>query len=958
MSRARPLPGARNAASRWCVAMPAFAALLFLLSSTPLTPVARAGFDQLGGDDVRAATLSAMPAEQHSLDIATTGDAFLAVADTVASVPLIRVYVSRDHGTVWSLWGTIGGAAGAPTSAIRPSLQVCEGTEDRVFVAFEYAAGTPAVSVIAVASAPLAAGTATFTITTALATSGVDYHRPSLSSDSRTADPYTLHLVAEGDDGDGADIWYTRSTDFAATWETGYRIATASLWGVAYRTPQVRHGHGDVVHTVWQSSRVSERGIGYRRALHGGATPDDWQAAVDITTTMDDFDDSAPSVAASSQSGNVLVTYQRGSVGDGVDPYVHASADAGATWPTGSRVALAAAEYPGVYALPGGGFVCLSQSPAEVYGLSKSTEATPLAFTTPEGPLDRGYADGIAYGPGIAMACDQSKGGRMAVAWSRLSATLGAPDTLMFDAEWRDDAGWAVFEPGMPVMLPSEPCSHPAICELDGDDEGEIVWGDSVGYIRAYNHDGTVVTGWPRQVSTGPLPSPVAVGDLDGDGRMEVVVGDMIGNVHAYHHDGTPLAGFPRPLGVATTARVSIGSVVHGSVRQIVVTYSNHVGVLMPNGAWAYGWPVTKAYPTTGIAAIGDVDGDGFDDVVTLCGPMMTVNEWDGTLRAYRNILGTGRSFTRAPALADLDLDGDLEIAASTDDGSLYVMDRNGADFGLLWPHTGIGLEAASQPTISQFMLDGQPDVLTMVRTATGNEIHAYTAEGYAIVDYPLAAGPAHAPNPVITDRWSSVYSVFGETDGVPMGWWNITRPIYGMPKQVPGRVDLAPASGMIAGTSEFMLVYLTNAPPALCVFGLGSYQDHFTVDGLGWWPQYGYNHERQSCLACGVDAITAVDTGAPVVAVHLEAPRPNPTRGALTLRWALPRPAPVRLELFDAGGRRVRRLLDSEQGAGLHELTWDGLLEGGATAPAGVYFARLSVAGERAVHARIVRMP
>jgi hypothetical protein len=964
MSRACPLHGARRTAPRPSASLPPVVALLLLVSALVLSVApARAAFDQIGGDDVRVATFTAMPADQHSLDITTTGDAYLAAADTVAGVPLIRVYVSRDHGTVWTLWGTLTGAGltgGPPGSATRPCLHIAEGTENLVFVAFEATSGSSSESAIRVAVAPLAGTLASFITVTALASTGVDFHRPSLTSDARTSDPYTLHLVAEGDDGNGTDVWYTRSTDFDATWEAGYRIASAALLGVAYRTPQVRYGLGGVVHAVWQNwSLFGDEGIRYRRALNGGATAADWQTPVDITATSDGYDDSAPSVAASNVGAQVLVTYQRGTVGDGVSPFVHGSSDAGATWPAGSRMVLTGLEYPGLYALPGGGFVCLAQSPAELLGVKESSESVPLGFTALQTPLDRAYDDGVTHGPGLAMACDPTEGGRMAVVWSRLGATADAPDTLFFDAESRADPGYLLFEPGMPVMLPTEPSSHPGICELDGDDSGEIVWGDSLGYIRAYNHDGSVVPGWPQRVSNGPLPSPVAVGDLDGDDRMEVVVGDMQGNVHAYHNDGTPLDHFPRSVGVTTTARVSIGSVVTGSARQIVVTFLNYVGVMMPNGAWATGWPVTKSFPTSGIAAIGDVDADGANEVVTLCGPMMTVNERNGTLSASRSIAASGRTFLRAPALADLDRDGYLEIAASTNDGSLYVMNHVGADLTALWPWTGVALEAASQPTLSQFMLEGTLDVLTMVRTATGNEVRVFTANGNPIYPWPQSAGAAHAPNPIVTDRWSSIYSVFGESDGMPMGWWNISTHVDGMPKQVPGRVDLAPASGMLDGSSSHMnLVYLTNSPPSLCVMDIGFYQDHFTVAPDGWWPQYGYNHERQSCLACGVDAVTSVDTGAPIAAVRLEAPRPNPSRGALTLRWALPRPAPVRLELFDASGRRVRRLLKVEQSAGVHELTWDGRLDGGVTAPAGVYFAHLSVAGERPLDARIVRMP
>jgi flagellar hook assembly protein FlgD len=53
-----------------------------------------------------------------------------------------------------------------------------------------------------------------------------------------------------------------------------------------------------------------------------------------------------------------------------------------------------------------------------------------------------------------------------------------------------------------------------------------------------------------------------------------------------------------------------------------------------------------------------------------------------------------------------------------------------------------------------------------------------------------------------------------------------------------------------------------------------------------------------------------------------------------------------VRLEVFDPGGRRVRRLLDGTASAGVHRLEWDGSDARGRTVRAGVYLARLERAG------------
>ncbi len=85
----------------------------------------------------------------------------------------------------------------------------------------------------------------------------------------------------------------------------------------------------------------------------------------------------------------------------------------------------------------------------------------------------------------------------------------------------------------------------------------------------------------------------------------------------------------------------------------------------------------------------------------------------------------------------------------------------------------------------------------------------------------------------------------------------------------------------------------------------------------------------------------------APPSALAFARPTPNPARGAVALRYDLPRAMRVRLAVFDAAGRRVRSLADALQPAGRYTLRWDLRdADGGATG-AGLYFARLEAGGE-----------
>jgi hypothetical protein len=59
-------------------------------------------------------------------------------------------------------------------------------------------------------------------------------------------------------------------------------------------------------------------------------------------------------------------------------------------------------------------------------------------------------------------------------------------------------------------------------------------------------------------------------------------------------------------------------------------------------------------------------------------------------------------------------------------------------------------------------------------------------------------------------------------------------------------------------------------------------------------------------------------------------------------LRYALPAAAMLRIDVFDAAGRRVRTLFEGARPAGVHDVTWDLRDAAGRPASNGLYFARL----------------
>jgi hypothetical protein len=68
----------------------------------------------------------------------------------------------------------------------------------------------------------------------------------------------------------------------------------------------------------------------------------------------------------------------------------------------------------------------------------------------------------------------------------------------------------------------------------------------------------------------------------------------------------------------------------------------------------------------------------------------------------------------------------------------------------------------------------------------------------------------------------------------------------------------------------------------------------------------------------------------------------PNPFAAATTMRFTLPGQDDVALDVYDLGGRRVRRVFEGPLGAGEHAFRWDGSDDQGRPARSGVYLYRL----------------
>jgi len=76
--------------------------------------------------------------------------------------------------------------------------------------------------------------------------------------------------------------------------------------------------------------------------------------------------------------------------------------------------------------------------------------------------------------------------------------------------------------------------------------------------------------------------------------------------------------------------------------------------------------------------------------------------------------------------------------------------------------------------------------------------------------------------------------------------------------------------------------------------------------------------------------------------------PEPNPTRGSVSFRLAMPAAGHASVRVFDTRGQLVAIPFDGDLGAGVRNVSWNGLRRDGGRAASGVYYLRVTLPGYR----------
>ena len=287
-------------------------------------------------------------------------------------------------------------------------------------------------------------------------------------------------------------------------------------------------------------------------------------------------------------------------------------------------------------------------------------------------PVDLGYklwaSPAILPGPRIAI-------GRLG-------------EMFLLDARGRRVDGWPQPLKGWPDATAAVGSGLVAVTSLTPGDP-------SRGWITAWREDGTLLPGFPVELSKDSDSSP-ALADLDGDDRLWIIFGDDAGWLHVMDTSGHERPGFP--------------------VRTFGPTPGRPTPTPHPPGGNVYS---IEASP-----AVADIDGDGRYEIA--------VGSWDGRMYLWDDAgrllpgwpVQVADQIISSAALVDLDADGRLDIVVGSKDGHLYgwtveARPLPGFPFDL-------GAHVFSSPWVGDLDGDGRADIVV----GANNGIHLLSDVG------------------------------------------------------------------------------------------------------------------------------------------------------------------------------------------------------------------------------------
>ncbi|PKP03508.1 MAG: hypothetical protein CVU11_08445 [Bacteroidetes bacterium HGW-Bacteroidetes-6] len=294
------------------------------------------------------------------------------------------------------------------------------------------------------------------------------------------------------------------------------------------------------------------------------------------------------------------------------------------------------------------------------------------------------------------------------------------------------------------VLLDVGTLAFPEFADVDDDGDLDLYVGEQTGLIKVFLNNGSGVFTSAGNMQDGgidinfaPLPQPVFY-DFDNDGDLDLFVGDQSGLIKVYSNNGT--GAFTASANLQSSG-VDIDPGTYSSPAFIDVDddgdmdflsgdYYGKIHVYLNNGSGVLSdasnleaFETPFAFGQFSAPAFADIDNDGDLDLFVgkYEGTIATLNNnGNGDFALGANLMAAGIELDAGsfavPEFADIDEDGDMDLYVGNFSGNIVVFENNGSGVfsaGVNLQAGGIDIDAGSIacPEFADLDADGDFDL-------------------------------------------------------------------------------------------------------------------------------------------------------------------------------------------------------------------------------------------------------
>jgi len=510
--------------------------------------------------------------------------------------------------------------------------------------------------------------------------------------------------------------------------------------------------------------------------------------------------------------------------------------------------------------------------------------------------------------------------------------------------------------------------SVPLITDLDKDGQKEIITSgtDYAGVLNppvmlyVVKSDASFYPNFPKGFNE--LIFDIASGDIDGNGFLDIAL-RMMNSIDVIDKLGNHLDGFPLSYYDGTSNPfkfISLYDLDNDGKLEIIVSKTGEVSVFNFDGTIRSGWPIQIPGTSKYNPAIGDIDNDGFAEMI------FTSFRESGDSGMVNIFKHNGEVFSNVwPKYFDINYfswssSPSLYIDNNNSDSTFFtiVIDENGGsdyenhrfvkyniygkvlaekNYGSYMDYGTLVMGDLDRNGINDFVTGTQFGITLSGFDNVLNRISGWPNFGVGEHYATAVIGKVATGNDlnIIINRWSAddgfgyIYGYSKDGNYLP---WAPLRPV--------GLVKAISAADLNNDGSVELIATSTRT-------GYEFYLHAWTVPGISYknedfpWPQYGHDRYRtnQYGFIPPDEPVGILPTSTIVPEkFSLNQNFPNPFNPATTIKFDIRTSAFTKLNVFDALGREIETLVNEKLSPGSYSLVFDG-----SKFTSGVYFYRLT---------------